>query len=96
VSRISAPYSNLEEPAVIDSDGVPTLLVAISAERAASLIAAWGYVDVEACPATLEEIEEICTIHSLGCVGLCGLDGGDFINVLPAEGLGLILKESDR
>jgi hypothetical protein len=94
--RPPAPYSNLEEPAVIDSDGVPTLLVAISAERAASLVAAWGYVDVEARPATLEEIEEICTIHGLGCVGLCGLDGGDSINVLPAEGLGLILKESDR
>jgi|SRR5215204_2197073 hypothetical protein len=31
--RPPAPYSDLEEPAVIDSDGVPTLLVPISAER---------------------------------------------------------------
>ena len=91
-----APYSDLEEPAVIVSDGVPTLLVPISLEHAASLIAALGYEDMEARPATLEEIEEICTIHGLGCVGLCGLDGGDFINVLPAEALGLVLKESDR
>jgi hypothetical protein len=51
---------------------------------------------MEARPATIEEIEEICTIHGLGCVGLCGLDGGNSINVLPAEGLGLVLKESDR
>jgi hypothetical protein len=94
--RPPAPYSDLEEPAVIDSDGVPTLLVPISAERAASLIAAWGYEDVEVRPATLEEIEEICTIHGLGCVGLYGLDAGDSINVLPAEGLALVLKESDR
>jgi hypothetical protein len=94
--RSPAPYSNLEEPAIIVSDGVPTLLVPISLEHAASLIAALGYEDMQARPATLEEIEEICTIHGLGCVGLCGLDGGDFINVLPAEGLGLVLKESDR
>ena len=51
---------------------------------------------MEARPATLEEIEEICTIHGLGCVGLYGLDAGDSINVLPAEGLALVLKESDR
>jgi hypothetical protein len=94
--RPPAPYSDLEEPAVIVSDGVPTLLVPISLERAASLIAALDYEDMQARPATLEEIEEICTIHGLGCVGLCGLDGGDFINVLPAEALGLVLKESDR
>jgi hypothetical protein len=94
--RPPAPYSDVEEPAVIDRDGVPTLLVPISLERAASIIAALGYEDMEARPATLEEIEEICTIHGLGCVGLCGLDGGDFINVLPAEALGLVLKESDR
>ncbi len=90
------PYSDLEEPAVIDPDGVLTLLVPISAERAASLIAALDYEDVEARPATLEEIEEICTIHGLGCVGLWGLDGGDSIDVLAAEGLALVLKESDR
>ena len=94
--RPPAPYSDLEEPAVIDPDGVPTLLVPISAERAASLIATLGYVDVEARPATLEEIEEICTIHGLGCVGLYGRDGGDSINVLPAEGLAWVLEELDR
>jgi hypothetical protein len=90
------PYSDLEEPAVIDPDGVLTLLVPISAERAASLIAALDYEDMEARPATLEEIEEICTIHGVGYVGLWGLDGGDSIDVLPAEGLPLVLKESDR
>src|SRR5215208_86282 len=94
--RPPAPYSDLEEPAIVDGDGVPTLLVPISLERAASLIAALGYEDMEARPATLEEIEEICTIRGLGCVGLYGLDAGDSINVLPAEGLALVLKESDR
>jgi predicted molibdopterin-dependent oxidoreductase YjgC len=73
---------------------VLTLLVPISAERAASLIAALDYEDMEARPARLEEIEEICTIHGVGCVGLWGLDGGDSIDVLPAEGLALVLKES--
>ena len=94
--RPPRPYSDLEEPAVIDPDGVLTLLVPISAERAASLIAALDYEDVEARPATLEEIEEICTIHGVGCVGLWGLDGGDSIDVLAAEGLALVLKASDR
>ena len=94
--RPPAPCSDLEKPAVIDGDGVPSLLVPISLEHAASIIAALGYEDMEARPATLEEIEEICTIHGLGCVGLCSFDGGDFINVLPAEALGLVLKESDR
>jgi len=75
--RPPGPYSDLEEPAVIDPDGVPTLLVPISAERAASLIVALDYEDLEARPATLEEIEQICTIHGLGCVGLWGLEGGD-------------------
>jgi hypothetical protein len=28
--RPPAPYSDLEEPAVIDSDGVPTLLLSLS------------------------------------------------------------------
>jgi hypothetical protein len=93
--RPPGPYSDLEEPAVIDPDGVLTLLVPISAERAASLIAALDYEDVEARPASLEEIEEICTIHGIGCVGLWGLDGGDSIDVLAAEGLALVLKESD-
>jgi hypothetical protein len=91
---------NGEEVAVATVDGIGALIVPVSEELARGCIRALersqGIEGMEARPATIEEIEELCAEYGVATVGLFGLGGdglpgGEGLDVLSVEVVGMVL-----
>ncbi len=82
-----------EDVIVAEVDGVDTLIVHASEAVARRFVDFMGLGDLEPRPVTVEEIEELCAVHGVGCVGLFGLDGGVGLDVFAVETLSLVLTE---
>jgi len=83
-----------EQVAVATVDGIATLVVPDSEERARGLIGAASFEGMEARPATVEGIEAVCAHSGLGSGGLFGLDDGRGLDVLSVEVHGMVLEAS--